>query len=91
MSELPDGIENVDPRESTDVYLALCALVAEDKRRDAYEFLRTLTDIERIGMLLSGCWITIALADECIQHREIPTDVATWLRAMSLIDKEDGQ
>ncbi|MCK8615855.1 hypothetical protein [Gordonia sp. C13] len=86
----PANLNDLDHRESINHYLSLCALVAEGRRRDAFAYLKSLTDVERIDMWLAGCSITIAFADDCRRYNKVPVELPAWFRVMVTLDGEDG-
>ena len=87
----PTNLDDLAHRDSINHYLALCALVAEGRKRDAFDYIVSLEDTEKADMWIAGCSITIAFANDCRRHHKIPVDLPAWFRLMVTLDDEDGQ
>ncbi|UCZ90447.1 hypothetical protein [Gordonia sp. WA4-43] len=87
----PTNLDDLAHRDSINHYLALCALVAEGRKRDAFDYIVSLEDTEKADMWLAGCSITIAFADDCRRFHKVPVELPAWLRLMALADEDGAQ
>lgn len=69
--------------QSINTYLAMTALIAEDRPRDAVRLLTALEPMEQIDCWLAGCSVTAGFATHVAQQSGVaPEQFPAWLRAI---------
>lgn len=78
-----------DPDYWTNFHLSLVALVAEDRRDDAAELLKTLTPSEEAAMWARSVFDTLLFATGLARHLGIDYEgIPAWLRSFGHEDEE---